>query len=147
MWLLSFLSDSVLELIIRMILIIGAASFVLGLITKWIPFLGSKSLVLRIIGLALLFPGLYLWGGYGVEMEYRAAAEAWKAKIEILEAKSQQENREIEEKIVKDTKIIKQDTDATLAEIEKLREQIDSQCELTPDMIDLYNKGIIGGTK
>jgi hypothetical protein len=63
----------------------------------------------------------------------------------VFEKKSAEENVKIEKEISEKTVIIKQDTDATLAEIERLREQINSSCELTPDMIELYNKGMSGG--
>lgn len=145
MWLLHWLPDSVLELFIRAIVIIGAISFVLGLITKWVPFLGSRALILRAVGIVLLLPGLYFWGGYGVEMEYRAAAKEWKAKIEQLEAKSKQENNKIVETIVTETKIIREDTEETKYLIEKMKGQINKQgCELTPEVVDLYNEGITG---
>jgi len=148
MWLLHWLPDGVIELVIRMALIVGVVSFVLGLITKWIPFLGPKSIIFRVVGLVLLFPGLYMWGGYGVEMEYRAAAKEWQAKIEILEQKSKEENTKIVEKIVTETKVITQDTAETQYLIEQMREQINKQgCELTDEAVDLYNEGMAGRGK
>ena len=145
MWLLHFLPDSLLELIIRGIVIIGAISLGLGMITKWVPFFGPRAFILRAVGVLLLVPGMYFWGGYGVEMEYRAAAEAWKAKIEILEAKSQQENRQIEQSVIKETKVIREDTEETKYLIEQMKQQINKQgCELSPEVIDLYNEGMTG---
>ena len=67
------------------------------------------------------------------------------AKIEIAEQKSQEENVKIVTKIETETKIIKQDTQGTLYLIEQMKEQINRQgCELTPEVIDLYNEGITG---
>ena len=145
MWLLSFIPDSFLVWVINIALIGGASAFVLGHLTKWIPFAGKQALILRLVGLAVLIPALYFKGGYGVEMEYRARIAEMQAKIEIAEQKSQEENVKIVTKIETETKIIKQDTQGTLYLIEQMKEQINRQgCELTPEVIDLYNEGITG---
>jgi hypothetical protein len=128
-----------------MILIVGAVMFFAGQIFKYVPFVKAYNFPLRVIGFILLLAGAYFNGGLGVEMEYRARIEEMKARIEVFEKKSAEENVKIEKEISEKTVIIKQDTDATLAEIERLREQINSSCELTPDMIELYNKGMSGG--
>jgi hypothetical protein len=128
-----------------MILVVGAVMFFAGQIFKFLPFVRQYNFPLRLIGGILLLAGAYFNGGLGVEMEYRARIEEMKARIEVFEKKSAEENVKIEKEISEKTVIIKQDTDATLAEIERLREQINSSCELTPDMIELYNKGMSGG--
>ena len=142
---LHWLPDSFLKYFILGMVFVGAGLFVLGLITKWVPLMGKHALVSRAVGLVLLLPGLYFWGGYGVEMEYRAAAEEWKAKIAEYEKKSQQANTEIETKIVTETKIVREDTLETKYLIEQLKDQIDKEgCEISPEVIDLYNEGITG---
>ena len=144
MWLIQLLPTSWLEFAALMILVVGAIMFFAGQIFKFLPFVRQYNFPLRLLGGLLLLAGAYFNGGLGVEMEYRARIEEMQAKIAVMEKKSAENNKKIEEKIAKDTKVIKQDTDATLAEIEKLREQINSSCELTPDMIELYNKGVKG---
>lgn len=144
MWLLQFLPESFLKYTILGIVIIGAVSFVLGLLTRWIPFMGRYALPARVFGLVLLIPGMYLWGGYGVEMEYRAQIKAMEERIAVAEAKSQEENVRIEKEIITETEIIKEDTAETLAEIERLKEQLNATCELTPEIITIYNQGMTG---
>ena len=147
LWFIQLIPTSWLEFAALMILIVGAVMFFAGHIFKYTPFVKQYNFPLRIIGFILLLAGAYFNGGLGVEMEYRARIEEMKARIEVFEQKSAEENRKIEEKIVTETRVIKQDTDATLAEIARLKEQINANCELTPDMIELYNKGISGGTE
>ena len=144
MWLLQFLPESFLKYTILGIVIIGAVSFVLGLLTRWIPFMGRYALPARVFGLVLLIPGMYLWGGYGVEMEYRAQIKAMEERIAIAEAKSQEENVKIVKEIETKTQIVKEDTAETLAEIERLKDQLNSTCELTPEIITIYNQGMTG---
>ena len=142
---LAFIPDSWLAFILQAICIGGAGLFVLGHLTKWIPFAGRYALISRLIGLLLLLPGLYLYGGYGVEMEYRETAKVWKQKLAEYDAKSKEVTIKIEEKVIKETKVIKQDTEETKALIESMKEQINSvQCEIGPEFRKLYNKGITG---
>lgn len=145
LWFLQLIPTSWLEFAALMILVVGAVMFFAGQIFKFLPFVRQYNFPLRLIGGILLLAGAYFNGGLGVEMEYRARIEEMKARIEVFEKKSAEENVKIEKEISEKTVIIKQDTDATLAEIERLREQINSSCELTPDMIELYNKGMSGG--
>jgi hypothetical protein len=145
LWFIQLIPTSWLEFAALMILIVGAVMFFAGQIFKYVPFVKAYNFPLRVIGFILLLAGAYFNGGLGVEMEYRARIEEMKARIEVFEQKSAEENVRIEKEISEKTVIIKQDTDATLAEIERLREQINSSCELTPDMIELYNKGMSGG--
>jgi len=147
LWFIQLIPTSWLEFAALLILIVGAVMFFAGHIFKYTPFVKQYNFPLRIIGFILLLAGAYFNGGLGVEMEYRARIEEMKARIEVFEQKSAEENRKIEENIVTETRVIKQDTDATLAEIARLKEQINANCELTPDMIELYNKGISGGTE
>ena len=147
LWFIQLIPTSWLEFAALMILIVGAVMFFAGQIFKYVPFVKAYNFPLRIIGFILLLAGAYFNGGLGVEMEYRARIEEMKARIEVFEQKSAEENHKIKEKIVTETQIIKQDTDATLAEIARLKEQINANCELTPDMIELYNKGMFGGTE
>ena len=145
LWFIQLIPTSWLEFAALMILVVGAVMFFAGQIFKYVPFVKAYNFPLRVIGFVLLLAGAYFNGGLGVEMEYRARIEEMKARIEVFEKKSAEENVKIEKEISEKTVIIKQDTDATLAEIERLREQINSSCELTPDMIELYNKGMSGG--
>lgn len=147
LWFIQLIPDAWLAWAVNLTLIVGAVSFVLGIFTNILPFLRSYSPMLKVVGFVLLLVGAYFKGGYGVEMEYRARIAEMKARIEVMEQKSAEENVKIVKEIETKTQIIKQDTDATLAEIEKLREQINANCELTPDMIELYNKGISGGNE
>ena len=103
--------------------------------------------MLKVVGFILLLAGAYFKGGYGVEMEYRARIAEMKARIEVMEQKSAEENARLTEEIQTETRIVQEDTAETLAELERLREQINANCELTPDMIELYNKGITGGNE
>ena len=147
LWFIQLIPTSWLEFAALMILIVGAVMFFAGHIFKYTPFVKQYNFPLRVVGFILLLAGAYFNGGLGVEMEYRARIEEMKARIEVFEQKSQEENNKITETIETETVVIEQDTAETLAELERLREQINANCELTPDMIELYNKGMSGGNE
>jgi len=144
MWLLQLIPDAWLAWAVNATLIVGAVSMVLGVFTGILPVLRSYSPALKIIGFILLLVGAYLNGGLGVELEYRERIAAMQEKINIAEGKSQQENVRIVEKIVTETKIIKQDTQETQYLIEQMKDKINLGCELSPEAITLYNESITG---
>ena len=148
MFLLNFIPDSWINFVTLMIFILGVIIFVSGHLVKYSIIAKQYGLPLRIIGGLLLLIGAYLNGGLGVEQEYRARIKLMQEKIEIAEEKSKQENVKIVEKIVKETRVIKEDTENTKQLIKQMRDRINKQgCELSPETIELYNKGVMGETK
>ena len=144
MWLLQLIPSSWLSFAAVAILVAGIVLFFAGKILKHIPFFRQYNLPMRVIGFIFLLLGAYFNGGLGVEMEYRERIAEMEERIAVAERKSEQENIKIVEKIVTETKIIKQDTEESLYLIEQMKEQINQSCELTDEAIDLYNEGITG---
>ena len=148
MWLLQLIPSSWLEFMAIAILVAGIVLFFAGKILKHLPFFRKYNLPMRVIGFILLLLGAYFNGGLGVELEYRERIAEMEQRIAVAEAKSQEENVQIIEKIVTETKIVQQDTAETTYLIEQMKEQINKQgCELSPDVIELYNEGMIGRGK
>ena len=148
MWLLQLIPSSWLEFAAVAILVAGIVLFFAGKILKHVPFFRKYNLPMRVIGFILLLLGAYFNGGLGVELEYRERIAEMEQRIAVAEAKSQEENVQIIEKIVTETKIVQQDTAETTYLIEQMKEQINKQgCELSSDAIDLYNEGMVGRGK
>jgi len=144
LWFIQLIPTSWLEFAALMILIVGAVMFFAGHIFKYTPFVKQYNFPLRVIGFILLLAGAYFNGGLGVEMEYRARIEEMQKKVELAEEESRKANSQIERVIEQQTVVVKEDTAETLAEIERLKAEINANCELTPEMIILYNKGMEG---
>jgi hypothetical protein len=144
LWFIQLIPTSWLDTAAFLILIVGAVMFFAGQLFKYTPFVKQYNLPLRIIGFILLMAGAYFNGGLGVEMEYRERIAEMEEKIAIAEAKSKEENIKIVKEIETKTEIIKQDTVETLAEIERLKEQLNANCELSPEVITIYNQGMTG---
>lgn len=144
LWFLQLIPTSWLEFAALMILIVGAVMFFAGHIFKYTPFVKQYNFPLRVVGFILLLAGAYFNGGLGVEMEYRARIEEMQKRVELAEEESRKANSQIERVIEQQTVVVQEDTAETLAEIERLKAEINANCELTPEMIILYNKGMEG---
>jgi hypothetical protein len=62
---------------------------------------------MRIGGIVLLICGVYFYGGYSTEMQWRERVEEMEAKVAAAEAQSKQENTKITNRLVTKTQIIK----------------------------------------
>ena len=107
MWMLSFIPDSLIALIVHIIFAIGVIGFFVGSFASKFPFISAYGNVVKIIAGVLLVAGLYFEGGIGVENEWRSKVAELEAKVALAEQQSAKENVRIVEKIVKKTEYIK----------------------------------------
>ena len=107
MWMLSFIPDSLISLIVHIIFAIGVIGFFVGSFASKFPFISAYGNVVKIIAGVLLVAGLYFEGGIGVENEWRSKVAELEAKVALAEQQSAKENVRIVEKIVKKTEYIK----------------------------------------
>ena len=103
MWILSFLPDYVTHLIFTVGVIGVIAGFVLG----FIPFIKLYQLPIQIISILVFSLGLYLEGGIADTAVWKARVAEMEVKVAQAEAKSQEQNTKIVEKIVVKTKKIR----------------------------------------
>ena len=148
-WMLSLIPDAVLNWIFWGLILIGLTGIVAAWIGKWIPFYGNYARFLKPIGIVLLLLGVWLRGGYDVEMSWRDKAAKLEEQIKESEKKSQETNVVIKKvyvdkiKKVKEYQIVYQDR---IKEVEKI---IDAECKVAPEAINILNdaaklrKGIV----
>ena len=117
-----------------------AISFVL-------PSFVSYNIPLRYASIAVLAIGLYFEGAHSVVTEYEARSKEWNQKVAEAENKSSQVNTEIKYvyrdkvQVVKDVQVVIQ---------EKIRDvavNIDSQCKVTYDTIQILNDSAQNGKR
>jgi hypothetical protein len=107
MWILTFLPDSLVALVVYAIAAAGAGMFVLSKMIPWIPVLGIYKTPLELFGIAALVVGVYLQGGRANEAVWQARVKELEVKIAQAEAESAKENVKIVEKVVQKTQYIK----------------------------------------
>jgi hypothetical protein len=145
-WIISLIPDAVLNWVYWAIIAVGLTGVLAGWIGKFIPFYGNYVKILQPIGIVLLVLGVWLRGGYDVEMSWRAKVADVEAKIAIAEKQSQETNTVIEQKVVEKTKVIKGKTeyitqylDREVIKKEEIIKYIE-QCPVPKDIIDIHNQ-------
>jgi hypothetical protein len=141
---LAFVPDAFLAYIVNAILIAGATGtfftfFILHKVVRWVPAIAPYHLILQIISIILLVGGVYLKGGYGVEMEWREKLRIAEERAKAAEEQAKVVNEKIvtvykdRVRVVTDTKIVIQEK---IKEVEKI---IDKECKVAPEAVDIHN--------
>jgi hypothetical protein len=121
-------------------MIIGVGLYVASKLVKWIPLMGQYKLPAELIGILVLLAGVYLSGGYGVEMAWRDKVRELEEKIKVAESKSQEVKIQIQEKIVYKTKVVKEKETVYIDRIKEIAKEVDAKCEVDPRVIEELNK-------
>jgi hypothetical protein len=145
MWMMSFVPDSVLLYVINTVLLIGAVGsfltfFALNRILRWFPAISPYYLILQIISAVLLVGGIYLKGGYGVEMSWRDRVKEAEAKVAAVEEQSKEINKQLEAERKKKQQVKVEYYNTVKTEIKEVEKLIDGKCELDPKVNELHNK-------
>jgi len=145
-WMIGLIPDAMLNWIYWAIIAAGITGVLAGWIGKWIPFYGNYVKILQPVGIVLLVLGVWLRGGYDVEMSWRAKVAEAEARVAAAEQKSQEINTVIEQKVVEKTKVIKGKTeyitqylDREVVKKEEIIKYIE-QCPVPKEIIDIHNQ-------
>ena len=145
-WMLNLIPDAMLNWVYWAIIAAGITGVLAGWIGKWIPFYGNYVKILQPVGIVLLVLGVWLRGGYDVEMSWRAKVAEAEARVAAAEQKSQETNTVIEQKVVEKTKVIKGKTeyitqylDREVVKKEEIIKYIE-QCPVPKEIIDIHNQ-------
>ena len=124
----------------------GITGVLAGWLGKWIPFYGNYVKILQPVGIVILVLGVWLRGGYDVEMSWRAKVAEAEARVAVAEQQSKETNTVIEQKIVEKTKVIKGKTeyitqylDREVVKKEEIIKYIE-QCPVPKEIIDIHNQ-------
>ncbi len=151
MWLLHMLPISIIEYIVNSILIIGITFTVLSFvflspILRLLPAIAGYYRLIQIISIVILCAGIYVKGGYSTEKMWRDRVQEMEEKLKIAEAKSEEVNDVVKEKIVYKNTIIKQKGDEIIKYIDReviKKEEVVKFLEVCPipvDIIKLHNE-------
>jgi hypothetical protein len=138
--------DAVLNWAYWAIIIAGVTGVFAGWLGKWIPFYGNYVKILKPIGIVLLVLGVWLRGGYDVEMAWRDRVSKLEEQVKLAEQKSQETNTVIEQQVVEKTKVIKGKTeyitqyvDREVLKKEEIVKYIE-KCPVPKEIIDIHNQ-------
>ncbi len=151
MWMLSFIPDEWLLMIVNGVLILGAvltflSFFVINRILRFFPPLAAWHTLIQVISVIILLVGVYFKGSYQTEQEWRQAVA--KVEEELKAAKEQANNKtvEIQEKVVYRDRVIKEQgktliqfVDREVVKKEEIVKYIEN-CPVPAEIIDIHNQ-------
>ena len=141
MWILSILPEWAFHLILTVGIIGTVAGFALGMI----PAIRQYKLPIQVISLLVLSLGLYLEGGLADYKTWEARVKEMEAKVAVAEEKANTKNVEVQEKIVTQTKVIREKGKDIIKYIDKeviKTEEVIKYIEMCPvpkAIIDIHN--------
>lgn len=147
MWMLSFVPDALLYAVVIGILFTGVALYVISFVTRFIPPLIPYSSIARILGTILTVVGIYFFGSYSTEIEWRARVAELEEQVKVSEAKSKEINIQIQKVYVDRVKVVKQTQIVIQEKIKEVEIKIDSECKIAPEAINILNEAAVGVKK
>jgi len=150
MWMLQFVPDTFLLLVVNGILITGAvltflSFFIINKVLRWFPPLAGWLNVLQIVSIALLLAGVYFKGSYQTEAEWRAKVAEVETKLKAAEEISKKENIKIVTKVVTKTQIVKTRGENIIKYVDREIVKYDTKfspggvCEIPKEFIKAHN--------
>ena len=139
MWILHFLPDAAILWAVNLLLLTGVVLAAAGLFAHRIPVIWQYQLPFKIVGIALLAAGVYFRGGYGVEMAWRERVAEVEAQLEEAKKESAKVNTVVETRVVTKTKIIKQQGETIIQQVDKLI-PVEKDCAVPKEVIDVHNE-------
>jgi hypothetical protein len=141
MWLLNLMPDWFYHLIV----ILSILGLIVASVLKFVPFVSTYRLPIQVISVLLLVFGVWMEGGIVNEAKWEARVKELEEKVKIAEEKSTEKNVEIQERVVTQTKVVKekgrdiiQYIDREVVKKEEIVKFIEN-CPIPKDIIDAHN--------
>jgi hypothetical protein len=138
-WIISLVPDAILNWLYWLIIVLGISGIAAGWLGRWIPFYGNYIRFLKPAGIILLVLGVWLRGGYDVEMSWRAKVAEAEAKVAKAEQESQQVNVKLDQERKKKAIVRKEYITTVKERIVKETQVIDAECKVAPEAVSILN--------
>lgn len=145
MWVLQFLPDSFILYVVYCAMAAGAIGILTSYVIKFIPFINIYRTPIQIISIVIFCAGVYWYGGYDTEMQWRARVTEMENKIAAAEQKSQKANEELQNKVIEKTKVVREKGKIQIEYINRLVEG--RTVEIVKDMSEDQKKEFIAKQK
>jgi flagellar motor component MotA len=135
MWFLNFIPDW----IPYSLFFIGVIFLVISIVLSYIPIVSTYKLPIQILSTICIIVGSFLSGSIMQENSTKEKIAELEIKIKVAEEKSAQENIKIVEKLVTETKIVKQRGVDVIKYIDREVVKYDSECKIPLVAIKAHN--------
>ena len=141
MWMFNLMPDWFYHLIV----ILSILGLIVASVLKFVPFVSTYRLPIQVISVLLLVFGVWMEGGIVNEAKWEARVKELEEKVKIAEEKSTEKNVEIQERVITQTKVVKekgrdiiQYIDREVVKKEEVVKFIEN-CPIPKDIIDAHN--------
>lgn len=143
MWILDWLPDFVFQLI----LVVGILGIVAGYFLTVIPFVDKNAKVIQVAGILLTVIGVWFNGGMANEAKWQARVHELEGKVAEAEKQSAVANGQLDNKANQKVAAVKQVQYVVQERLRTESSVIDSQCKVTPSVVELLNAAAQGAKK
>jgi hypothetical protein len=149
MWLITFLPDTMVALVVYTIIAVGAGLIIVSMLTRWIPGVSGYQTPLQVFGAVALMFGIYLQGGRANEAEWQARVQQLEIQLAQAQVESGKKNIEVQTQIVTKTRLLREKGDDIIRyidrEIVKNQEVVRyiEQCPVPKEIIDAHNAAAV----
>ena len=149
MWLITFLPDAMIALVVYTIIAVGAGLIIASMLTRWIPGVAAYRTPLQVFGAVVLMFGIYLQGGRANEAEWQARVQELELKLAQSQVDSGKKNIEVQTQVVTKTRVLREKGEEIIRyidrEVVKNQEVIRyiEQCPVPKEIIDAHNAAAV----
>ena len=123
MWLITFLPDAMIALVIYTIMIVGAGMLIASGLTRWFPAVTAYRTPMQVMGIVIFSFGVYLQGGRANEAVWQQRVQELEVKVAQAEAASAQATVQIVEKVVNKTQVVREKSNDIVKYIDRYNDR------------------------
>lgn len=158
MWILHFLPDTFVELVVNLVFWSGLLAtviscFLLKYLVRLVPAVSPYTTALQIASVAVFLMGVYLEGSYSTEMSWRDRVRDLEQQVAAAEQRSNEVNEVIKTQTVTRTKVVKERGEEIVKYIDREVVKYDTKfapggiCEIPKEFITAHNRAAEAPTK
>lgn len=153
MWLITFLPDAMVALVIYTIMIIGAGLLIASGLTRWFPAVAAYRTPMTVMGIVIFSFGIYLQGGRANEVVWQQRVKDLEVKIAQAEAESAKATVQIVEKVVNKTRVVREKAQTEIQFIDRVVKENQEiikyveRCPVPAELLDAHNRAATMGEK
>ena len=153
MWLITFLPDAMVALVIYTIIIAGAGLLIASGLTRWFPVVAAYRTPMTVMGIVIFSFGIYLQGARANEAVWQQRVQDLEAKVARAEAASAQATVQIVEKVVNKTRVVREKAQTEIQFIDRVVKENQEiikyveRCPVPAELLDAHNRAATMGEK
>lgn len=140
MWLLSLIPDSILYGFVWMLIVCGAVAYLVTMFSFLMPQSKVLTPLVRVLAVAMMVGGVYLYGGYGVNKYWLDQVKKQKEEIARIEKESQQVTEKVVIQYKEKIKVVKEKGDVIIKKVpEYVTKESDNNCTIPKSFVVLHD--------